>query len=72
MKFMLDCRALAKLLSQSQDQAPSLATQARVRLHLMSCQACRNVDEHIRFVRKAMRAVRVNPPTDLPAAKQNR
>jgi predicted anti-sigma-YlaC factor YlaD len=58
MKLMLDCRALAKLLSQSQDHAPPLAIQARMRLHLMTCQACRNVDEQLRFVRKAMQAVR--------------
>jgi hypothetical protein len=29
-----------------------------MRLHLMTCQACRNVDEQLRFVRKAMQAVR--------------
>ena len=69
MKLMLDCRALTKLLSQSQDDAPPLAIRARMRQHLMTCQACRNVDEQMRFVRKAMQAVRVDPPTDLPAAK---
>ena len=69
MKLMLDCRALTKLLSQSQDDASPLAIQARMRLHLMTCQACRNVDEQMSFVRKAMQAVRVDPPTDLPAAK---
>ncbi len=72
MKLLLDCRALAKLLSQSHDHAPPLAIQARMRLHLITCRACRNVDEQMRFVRKAMQAVRVNPPTDLPAANQNR
>jgi predicted anti-sigma-YlaC factor YlaD len=71
MKLMLDCRAMAKLLSQSQDDAPPLAIQARMQLHLVTCQACRNVDEQMRFVRKAMQAVRVNPPSDLPAAEQN-
>lgn len=71
MKLMLDCRALAQLLSQSQDRAPPLAIQARMRLHLMSCQACRNADKQMRFVRKAMRAVRVDPPTDLPATDMN-
>ena len=72
MKFMLDCRALAKLLSQSRDDAPPLAIRASMRLHLMSCQACRNVDEQMRFVRKAMQAVRVNPPADLPAEEHHR
>ncbi len=72
MKLMLDCRALAKLLSQSQDNAPPLAIRARMRLHLMSCQACRNVDEQLHFVRKAMQAVQVNLPTDALATEQNR
>jgi len=72
MKLMLDCRALAKLLSQSQDDAPPVAIRARMRLHMMTCHACRNVDEQMRFVRKAMQAVRVDPPTDLQAAEQNR
>ena len=72
MKLMLDCRALAQLLSESQDGVPPVAMRARMRLHLITCQACRNVDEQMRFVRKAMQAVRVNPPTDLPAANQNR
>ena len=70
MKLMLDCRALTKLLSQSQDHAPPLAIQARMRLHLMTCQACRNVDEQMRFVRKAMQAVRWDPPADLPAGRK--
>jgi hypothetical protein len=72
MKLMLDCRALAKMLSQSQEDAPPLAIRARMRLHLVTCQDCRNVDEQMRFVRKAMQAVRVDPPTDLQAAEQNR
>ena len=72
MKLTLDCRAFAQLLSQSQDHAPPLAIQSSMRLHLMSCQACRNVDEHMRFVRKAMQAMRANPLTDLPAAARNR
>jgi predicted anti-sigma-YlaC factor YlaD len=72
MKLTLDCRALAKLLSQSQDDAPPPAAKARMQLHLMTCQACRNVDEQMRFVRKAMHAVRVEPPNDLPAADQTR
>jgi predicted anti-sigma-YlaC factor YlaD len=70
MKLMLDCRALAQLLSQSQDGAPPVAMRARMRLHLITCQACRHVDEQMRFVRKAMQAVRLNPPTGLPAAEQ--
>ena len=72
MRITLDCRALSPLLSQSQDETPPLANRARMRLHLVTCQACRNVDDQMHFVRKAMKAVRVDPPTDLPAAEYPR
>ena len=69
MKLMLDCRALATLLSQSQDGTPPLAIRARMRLHLLTCQGCRNVDEQMRFVRTAMQALEVTAPADMPAAE---
>lgn len=71
MKPMLDCRALTKKLSQSQDGAPPLATRVRMRLHLMTCQACRNIDTQMRFVRQAIQAVRVDRRIDLPAARHH-
>lgn len=70
MKLMLDCRALARLLIQSQDDAPPLAVRARMRLHLVTCQSCRNVDEQMRFIRTAMQELQINPPDDSPAAEQ--
>lgn len=70
MKLMLDCRALARLLIQSQDDAPPLAVRARMRLHLVTCQSCRNVDEQMRFIRTAMQELQINPPGDRPAAEQ--
>jgi predicted anti-sigma-YlaC factor YlaD len=70
MKLMLDCRALARLLSHSQDDALPLAMRTRMRLHLVTCQACRNVDEQMRFVRTAMHELQTNPPGDPPAAER--
>ncbi len=70
MRLMLDCCALARLLSQSQDDPPPLAIRARMRLHLVTCQACRNVDEQMRFVRTAAQELQLNTPDDRPAAKQ--
>lgn len=70
MKLMLDCRTLARLLSQSQDDAPPFAVRARMRLHLVTCQACRNVDEQLRFIRTAMQELQMNPPDDRPVAEQ--
>ncbi len=69
MKLMLDCRALAALLSQSQDDRPPLVIRTRMRLHLLTCQGCRNVDEQMPFVRAAMQALKANVPADVPAAE---
>jgi predicted anti-sigma-YlaC factor YlaD len=62
MKFMLDCRLLARLLSQTSEGTAPLAIRARMGLHLMSCRACRNVDGQMRFVRKAMQALQLDQP----------
>lgn len=70
MKLMPDCRTLATLLSQSQDDRPPLAIRARMRLHLLTCQGCRNVDEQMRFVRTAIQALKANAPAHVPAAER--
>jgi predicted anti-sigma-YlaC factor YlaD len=70
MKLMLDCRALARLLSQSQDNAPPLTTRARMRLHLVTCQSCRSVDEQMQFIHSAMQKLQIEPPGRVPAVKQ--
>ena len=72
MKLMLDCRALSRLLSRSQDEALPLAIRARMRLHLTTCQSCRNVDRQVHFARKAMQALRLDPPAGLSAAEHRR
>jgi hypothetical protein len=68
MKLLLDCRALARLLSQAQDDAPVLATRARMRLHWVTCESCRNLDEQMRFIGKAMHAQQMNPLRKEPLA----
>lgn len=69
MKLTLDCRALARLLSQSQEDAPPLVSRARMRLHLMTCQRCRSVDEQMRFIRTAMRQLQINAPANASATE---
>jgi hypothetical protein len=58
MKLLPDCRDVATLMSRSQDCAPPLALQDRMRLHLRTCQGCRTVDGQMRFVRGAIQAMR--------------
>jgi predicted anti-sigma-YlaC factor YlaD len=54
MKLQLDCQDVSRLLSRQQDEALPAAERARLRLHLVICQTCRNVDEQLAFIRRAM------------------
>ena len=55
MKIQLDCKEVSRLISESQDQDLPASDRARVRLHFVICQTCRNVDEQMQFIRRAMR-----------------
>ena len=55
MKFRLRCREASELLSQRLDGPLPTADNARLRLHLMVCRACRPVAEQMAFIRRAMR-----------------
>ena len=62
MKINLNCQEVSRLLSDGQDlQLPS-ADRARLRLHLVMCEACRNVDEQMQFLRAAMRGLNRDDP----------
>lgn len=51
----LNCKDVARLLSDEQDRALPPADRARMRLHLVMCEACRNVQEQMQFLRRAMK-----------------
>ena len=55
MTFRLRCREASELLSRRQDGELSGADNARLRLHLMVCDACRNVAQQLEFIRRAVR-----------------
>jgi predicted anti-sigma-YlaC factor YlaD len=55
MKLKLDCQDVSRLLSDAQDKDLPAAERARLRLHLVICQTCRNVDEQMQFIRQAMK-----------------
>ena len=54
MKIDLDCRDASRLLSAAQDSALPLGERTRLRLHLLICHTCRQVDAQIGFLRRAM------------------
>ena len=64
MKFRLRCREASELLSRRQDAALPVADQARLRLHLVVCDACRSVAQQFDFIRRAMRQLSAEDRSD--------
>ena len=54
MKIDIDCKEVSRLISQGQDETLPPAERARMGLHFVMCQTCRNVDEQMAFLRRAM------------------
>ena len=50
----LSCKEASRLLSQSMDRQLSLGEQARLRLHLALCDACRNFNRQLKQLRHAV------------------
>ena len=66
MKLMLDCKEMSRLISDGQDLNLPAAERTRMRLHLVMCETCRNVDEQFDFLRRAMRQIDRSRDTDEP------
>jgi predicted anti-sigma-YlaC factor YlaD len=62
MKDDLDCKAVSRLISAGQDLAMAPPERARLRLHFVLCETCRNVDSQVKFLREAMRRLGDEPP----------
>src|SRR3954468_9027712 len=58
------CREVHRLVSEGMDRDLSLVERARMRLHLMVCQACTRFTGQMNLLRRAMRQM---PPLDEPA-----
>lgn len=57
MKPELRCQKVSRLISLGLDERLPAAERARLRLHFVICEACRNVNEQMQFLRRAMRAL---------------
>jgi Putative zinc-finger len=55
MKLKIDCKDVSRLISNAQDQDLPPAERAQLRLHFVICETCRNVDEQMQFIRRAMK-----------------
>jgi predicted anti-sigma-YlaC factor YlaD len=53
----LTCKEVSRLLSDGRDGEIPAAQRARLRLHLALCEACRNVEQQVAFLRRAMRGL---------------
>jgi hypothetical protein len=52
--FRISCQHASRLLSQQQDEPLPFGKRARLRLHLMYCDACTNVSRQFQTLRLAM------------------
>ena len=62
MKLNLNCQEVSRLISDGQDVTLPPADRARFRLHLVLCASCRNVNEQMGFLRRAMQALHAETP----------
>jgi predicted anti-sigma-YlaC factor YlaD len=62
MKVGLDCKEVSRLISEGLDQTMPASERARLRYHFVICQTCRTVDEQMKFLRRAVKAMEKDPP----------
>lgn len=58
----LDCKAISRLISDGQDRDLPPAERARMRLHFVICETCRDVNDQFSFLREAMKRLNRNEP----------
>jgi predicted anti-sigma-YlaC factor YlaD len=63
-KILPNCQEVSRLLSDGLDQTLPAADRARLRLHLVMCEACRNVSDQMQFIRQAVK--RLGPADEEP------
>ncbi|EHR72215.1 hypothetical protein BurJ1DRAFT_3407 [Burkholderiales bacterium JOSHI_001] len=64
MKIDLDCQEVSRLISQGLDEQLPPADRARLRLHFVLCKTCRNVNEQMQFLRRAVRQLGQKDPPE--------
>jgi hypothetical protein len=55
---MSTCKQASELMSQQQDRALGPLERLRLRLHLLICERCRRIEQHLEFLRMAIRRCR--------------
>ncbi len=57
MRLLPDCKSVSRLVSEGLDRQLPAGERARVRLHLVICGSCRQVEAQMAFLRQAVRAL---------------
>lgn len=58
------CKEIHKLSSEGMDRELSVLERARMQMHLLVCSACRNFDDQMQLIRRAMRELSPSPLPD--------
>lgn len=59
----LNCKEVSRLISDGQDRSLPPKERARLRLHFVICETCRDVNDQFNFISEAMkRLARHEPP----------
>jgi len=53
----LTCKEVARILSDGLDQQMAPAERARLRMHMVICEACRNVEQQFDLLRRLVRKI---------------
>ena len=53
--MLLSCKETTRLLSQGEDRKLGFGERVAMRVHLVICNGCRNVDQQFRFLRLAVK-----------------
>jgi predicted anti-sigma-YlaC factor YlaD len=61
--LQLDCKEVSRLISDGLDHALEPSVRARMRLHFVVCETCRNVEEQLAFLRRALRNMSREEPS---------
>lgn len=56
--MMSTCKRASELMSQQQDRTLGTLERLRLRLHLLICERCRRVGQHLGLLRAAIRRCR--------------
>jgi hypothetical protein len=52
--MMLSCKEVTRLVSERQDRSLGFGERVALRLHFAICRGCRNAEQQLEFLRRAM------------------